>query len=389
MKKIIPNPAKPAPQNRTFSICARFTPNGPDLLDRMSFIEFRHEAYSYSLKIRAKEQAQREKRFKELVKAKRRTEPVIKKFLSDKLSPDAAARRIKRLIPNKRVAREVLDHWSHIVSVKLEDKAGQKERLAREEADIHRRGVLLKANRIIHDNIEVLCQAATGGDADAAKLLAEVAILATDLLHSVGDSQSELPREIARWQTKWPVFAFDEPGWQRRAEKQIQELDLGAELRIFRTRFRQARGADENHPARVWAKAVVRVVEETRLRMIAFSKIARDFGSSEALTDFVMETGWEYGRIAKWAEKLAELPIFSRQSLPSWKAIVRQIIREDLPDFHTAAEWANQRNTMEMNGRATVGEIRNAILDDIVSALSRLAPEEVCRSSAAEIQQIK
>ncbi len=30
------------------------------------------------------------------------------------------------------------------------------------------------------------------------------------------------------------------------------------------------------------------------------------------------------------------------------------------------------------NGRGSVGEVQNAILDDIVSALARLAPESAC-----------
>jgi hypothetical protein len=49
-----------------------------------------------------------------------------------------------------------------------------------------------------------------------------------------------------------------------------------------------------------------------------------------------------------------------------------------MPDFHTQPEWANQRRTAVANERDSVGEIQNAILDDIVSALARLAPGKPC-----------
>ena len=50
------------------------------------------------------------------------------------------------------------------------------------------------------------------------------------------------------------------------------------------------------------------------------------------------------------------------------------LIREQVPDFHKAPVWESQRNTARRNCRDTRGEIQNAILDDIVSALRRLAP---------------
>jgi hypothetical protein len=66
------------------------------------------------------------------------------------------------------------------------------------------------------------------------------------------------------------------------------------------------------------------------------------------------------------------------QSFDAWKGVVRQLIRESVPNFHLLPDWTTQRMTSEANGRATAGEIQNAILDDIVSALKRLAPDSPC-----------
>ncbi len=59
------------------------------------------------------------------------------------------------------------------------------------------------------------------------------------------------------------------------------------------------------------------------------------------------------------------------------------MIREQKPDFHTSPEWENQRNTARHRGRDTRGEIQNAILDDIVSALRRIAPSAKLPKSAS------
>ena len=51
------------------------------------------------------------------------------------------------------------------------------------------------------------------------------------------------------------------------------------------------------------------------------------------------------------------------------------MIREQMSDFHARPEWSTQRNTAVVSGRKAPGEIKNAILDDITSALERLVPD--------------
>jgi hypothetical protein len=160
-------------------------------------------------------------------------------------------------------------------------------------------------------------------------------------------------------------------------------------MAFFKARFRQPRGAEINLPARTWAKAAVRTIEETRFRFLAFGSLMKGFGSAEALTDYCMETGWDFGQSADWVNDVTKLGIFSVESLPAWKRAIRKIIRQQMPDFHTRSEWATQRASAIARGRDTRGEVQNAILDDICSALERLAPAKQCRNSPAEFRQVK
>jgi hypothetical protein len=155
-------------------------------------------------------------------------------------------------------------------------------------------------------------------------------------------------------------------------------LELGADTTEFKVNFRRARGTDANLPARRWAKAAVRTIEATRLRLFWFSYALRRFASHEVFADFCVEAGWEFGKRPDWVPEVAEVSAFSKKTLPGWKTAIRKMIREQMPNFHTRPEWTTQRNTAAANGRNTPGELQNAILDDIVSALASLAPDNGC-----------
>jgi hypothetical protein len=169
-------------------------------------------------------------------------------------------------------------------------------------------------------------------------------------------------------------LASDEAGWEKSAQERIAKLELGADLQWFKVRFRKARGTDANLPARLWARAAVRTIEETHFRFQCLRELLRQFGSTTALNDYCFKAGWNPGRDPQWLKDVVRLPPFSDKSLVGWKPLIRKMIREQLPGFHTRPEWVNQRNTAEASGRNTHGEVQNAILDDIMSALQRLAP---------------
>jgi hypothetical protein len=156
--------------------------------------------------------------------------------------------------------------------------------------------------------------------------------------------------------------------WQTAAAQQLQGLELGKELEVLQVRFESARGPDENYPARQWAKAAVRTLEETRRRFIMYGEYRDEF------QQIIFAGKAELAEIPRWAGAACRLPLLSKETARAWGSVIRDMIRQQIPDFHTRPEWQNQRKTAAYSGRNTAGEIRNAILDDIVSALRRIAP---------------
>jgi hypothetical protein len=157
----------------------------------------------------------------------------------------------------------------------------------------------------------------------------------------------------------------------------LESLQLGSGLELLRTRFRQTRGADENYPARQWAKAAVRTVEETRWRYISFAEYSGEF------EQMMMEGKIDLAATPEWVTGALKLPPFSSVTARDWGKVIREMIREQASDFHTLPEWSGQRNTARQNCRDSRGEIQNAILDDIVSALRRLAPAKKLPKSSS------
>ena len=103
-----------------------------------------------------------------------------------------------------------------------------------------------------------------------------------------------------------------------------------------------------------------------------------ELGGPDGWAEFAVNKGWDTAKRPHWVSQSLQLKPFSEKTFNEWKSVVRQLIRESVPDFHLLPEWSTQRMTAEANGRNTPGEIQNAILDDIVSALKRLVPDEGC-----------
>lgn len=101
-------------------------------------------------------------------------------------------------------------------------------------------------------------------------------------------------------------------------------------------------------------------------------------GGSSDWADFAMLHNWDVMESPDWTKAAIALKPLSAETFDSWKAVVRELIREQVKDYHLLPEWTTQRMTAQASGRDTPGEIQNAILDDIVSALKRLVPEARC-----------
>src|SRR5437879_5853190 len=78
-------------------------------------------------------------------------------------------------------------------------------------------------------------------------------------------SQQELMRDIARKQVFWPVLARRTGVPANEIAERLAKLDLGRDFQQIDIPFREAAGADENYPARRWAKEAIRCLAHTRL----------------------------------------------------------------------------------------------------------------------------
>jgi hypothetical protein len=365
-------------QCKNVNLCARFTPQGPEEKDRWIFYEFWQDARDEIHKLQKRDLTHRKKKLAKLQAARRKADPIFAKLLRDQMPVEAAKRKFRRAVPNEALAREIVDTWEKAVKLTPEEIARNKDDIARQEKELTHCERIFKARRAIENGLSMLGELASAGDEEAAKDLVQTAVHAAALLGIVERMHPELARNLAKRKKMWPVLATDDADWAEATRRRVADLKLGESFLPFRVRFRAARGTDINLPARMWAKAAVRTIEESRLRILLWGQVRRDFGSTDALVDFLIDHNWQYGKPTTWISEAANMGPFCSDSVRGWKTAIRKMIREEMPDFHTHPDWITQRNTAVASGRSTPGEIQNAILDDIVSALTRLAPAGQC-----------
>jgi len=367
-----------SPNTKILNTFVGFTPQGENKNDLLQFVEFWTEATERVQRERSRKLARERKQQLRLHEAMDKLAPIIQATLKGAHDIASASSKVEELVPDKELRRKVVDKYAKWLTNSAEDTERTKEDFAQMEADIHRREKINKAHEKAQSGILELSQAARDGDVDAANDLVTVATLAAVLLSSAELAKADIFKSIARERTHWPVMAKYDSHWEKTAMKRVAQLDLGGALECVHVRFRQVRGTDANLPARRWAKTAVRVAEQTRCRFILIGGIVRDFGSTDAFVDFCFELGWEICDCPEWVNSVMKLKQFSQETLRDWKPVVRDLIRHQVADFHLLPEWQTQRNTATANGKTSRGEIQNAILDDIVSALGKLAPKGIC-----------
>jgi len=223
--------------------------------------------------------------------------------------------------------------------------------------------------------LEKLSDNAFAGNQSAAKFLVELATHLSWRISALEKQQPQIVSEIARKQNVWPVLAITQPGWEKMSQTRIDELELGKDIRHIDIPFRKTSGCDGNYPARRWAKAAVHCINMTRISQLQLV-------SKKDSADKKLEQGtWKRGVEPAWVSETTDLPDYSNQTRPKWADVIRKMIREELPEFHLRTEWANQRNSCKARNRDTKGEIQNAVLDDIISALKTITPGEINQSA--------
>ena len=365
-------PAKSQP--RTVNFHGTFAPYGGHPGDQKTFLEFWLAGQEKLTTLGGNDLRRRKAASKEFISLRRKALALLNQMLKNELPVEATAEKLKRLLPNEKLRREIFDFWSNAIKRTPDQRQKEEDELAREGARLARDEKILTARKTISRWVTTLNDMAATGDEKAVEALVEAAYLSSLAVIAFEKQQPKMMERIARRQTVWPILTDGKPEWEKLAVERLTRLNLGADMTFYRTRFRQPRGAEVNLPARKWAKAAVRAIEDTRFRFLAFSGMLNGFESAGRMADFMLENGWNYGDTPAWVDGVCKLSAFSTESLPAWKRVIRKMIRQQMQNFQERPEWATQRASAIARERGTPGEIQNAILDDICSALERLAP---------------
>lgn len=362
-------------QRRALCLHGRFMPPGTNRNDEIDsfteFVELFCEARDLKLKRRRRELRNRKRGLKKQAPLISKVGKILQEHLADEIDQEETARRIRRICPDDKTARSLLDFFSSPPKKSLPSEA----QLIREKARIDRSERILRSWTQASRHIEILATHANTGDADAITNLAELGHHVVQFLLVAKRIHPEVVRSVSKSQGLWPLLVSAKSSWEKDAARQLEGLELARNLEILQVRFTSLRGSDENYPPRQWAKAAIRTLEETRRRVMTYGEYREEF------QHIIFAGKAKLAETPLWAGAACRLPFLSTETVPAWAKVIRDMIRQELPDFHTRPEWQNQRNTATHSGRNTAGEIRNAILDDIISALKRIAPRAILPKS--------
>lgn len=372
-KRIHENPLL---STRYVAIHAEFRPDGDPRDNMKPLMDLWIEIQSHVNRVRGREIRQKAREWRELENAIHLLSPVVDSVMQGDLDGVVAVEDVVRLVPDEGMRRKVFDWYSDLLERKHEMRSLEEIEADRKNLDAREKA--LKCVTSINNALIYLSEATEAGDPAAAEALLDAATTAAGFLKIETGRHPDQFKELAAMKNMWPVLAKDEPGWENDAVDQVNRLELGKRLKFLKTQLKQLRGSDVALPARRWARAAVRTIDETRWRFPFYVGMIDKLGGSSAWATFAMENNWDTENYPEWVKATMALKPLTVETFDSWKAVVREIIREQMPDFHLLPEWSTQRMTAEANGRNTPGEIQNAILDDIVSALKRMAPEAVC-----------
>jgi hypothetical protein len=226
---------------RTVNLHGAFAPEGDHLVDQAAFFEFWLAAQARLRTLQNKDLSRRKLEFANFREVANKSGPIFRQLLHDELSPAEAGEKIGLLVKDKKLQRKVFDHWVKAYQTTPKQLERNKRRIAQEEKRLAQEGRILAARETISQRVTELRELATAGNEHAAKALVEAAYLSGLAVISMEKGQGEMMKRIARRESVWPVLTDGKPGWEQKAAAKLTELNLGADLTAFRTRFRQAR----------------------------------------------------------------------------------------------------------------------------------------------------
>ncbi len=207
-------------------------------------------------------------------------------------------------------------------------------------------------------------------DSAAAAEIAKIACSTTLTTSLLERTCPEPIKRVAEASSFWPIARRDAHDNISMQNGRLEQLEVGKNLERIQCKFKELKGPDKNYPGRLWAKRAVRIIENTRWRMI----LAHD---RKMFSVSVMKRFHLYLTEQPAWMRTREFPPFpfTINTVDDWIPVVREVIRHDLPEFHEHSDWTNIRRSLEAAGLETLGKVQNKILDRICDALKQLAPE--------------
>jgi len=243
------------------------------------------------------------------------------------------------------------------------------EDLAEAEKALEDKSACLSAQSRMLESSNGLIQRMLKGDASAAAALLRMAEQVTWVLQLQYRSAPELFRNHIEFMDRVPVIATLRPGWVRRAEESVRCLNLGSKR--VSSRLKGSAYKTEHNPCRAWAGWALDVLEQNRLTIAYWQEIPAYLQAGNR-PDLELELP------PQWVIKSWELPALSKQTLSEWSLLVREMIRDQVPEFHDLPEFKTEIQRIKARtrhrddvaaGKPLTGTLQTALLDKIVNAM--------------------
>ncbi len=227
----------------------------------------------------------------------------------------------------------------------------------------------LNAQSSLIESSGELIQRMLKGDSSAAVALLRTAEQITSVLHIYYRRKPELFQSHAAFSDRLPVIASLRPGWVARAKNCMQSVRLGASR--INSHLKRSAYKTANHPCRAWAAWALEVLELNRANAAMWVDILPYLlaGNRPDLKPLLPPA---------WVPKSCGLPELSKQTLPQWLPLAREMIRDQVPEFHDLPEFSGEMRRIKARsnlrddiakGKPLTGTLQTALLDKIANAM--------------------
>jgi hypothetical protein len=204
-------------------------------------------------------------------------------------------------------------------------------------------------------------------DVRAAEILYAIATLASREVLGLYLRHPDLFKQIAPRRNFLPSLFSIHPNTAKITAQMLRESQLGAQTPHARHTGSRAYFVSDS-PANIYARAIIKCVEFNReLEPVSCQQYGwRKFDRKEHMQTIVLP-------FPDYVEGLDSLPVpITPESVPAYWRKGKEIILEEMPDFHELPEWENYYRRRYKTG-AKDGAVRNAIFKDILVALKTIA----------------